>query len=370
MSASTSTCFSDERRRIPRQRAAPASATFPHAMLATATHDHKRGEDVRARLAVLSEQAPTNGRACCRAGSRNAGRCAAKRAARCFRTQATSRCCCRRSSAPGRSISTFGIGTGGGHSPSGWSRWQEKALREAKLATDWAVPNEAYEHAARAAAATRCVAGDAAPALLTRDRRLSPTASAPAGAVNGLAQTLLKLTVPGVPDIYQGTEFWDFSLVDPDNRRPVDFARARPQARRGPPEDLAQTWRDGRIKQALIARTLALRRSTPELFAEGSYEPLEVRGTFADHVIAFARRLGRRSGDHGRAAHRISVARCGTAFASSRMPGGHDACVARTSQALINMFDRQACMPQALVQRRPIARALSHSRCCSHSTAA
>jgi (1->4)-alpha-D-glucan 1-alpha-D-glucosylmutase len=115
---------------------------------------------------------------------------------------------------------------------------------------------------------------------------------AAAGAVNGLAQTLLKLTAPGVPDIYQGTEVWDFSLVDPDNRRPVDFALRAAGLDASPIEDLAKTWRDGRVKQALIHNALTLRRGRPDLFADGSYEPLPVTGKFADRVIAFARRLG------------------------------------------------------------------------------
>jgi len=113
-----------------------------------------------------------------------------------------------------------------------------------------------------------------------------------AGAVNSLTQTLLKLTVPGVPDFYQGTEFWDFSLVDPDNRRPVDFASRVATLDDSPLQSLTQNWRDGRIKQALIARTLALRLACPALFAAGSYEPLAARGTFADRIIAFARRRG------------------------------------------------------------------------------
>jgi len=113
-----------------------------------------------------------------------------------------------------------------------------------------------------------------------------------AGAVNSLAQALLKLTIPGVPDFYQGTEFWDYSLVDPDNRSPVDFASRSASLDEFPLSSLVRSWRDGRIKQAIIARTLALRRACPALFADGSYEPLYVRGAFADRVIAFARRLG------------------------------------------------------------------------------
>ena len=110
--------------------------------------------------------------------------------------------------------------------------------------------------------------------------------------MNGLAQCLLRLTVPGVPDLYQGTEFWDFSLVDPDNRRPVDFAARASALRDGDIRALGGTWRDGRIKQALIARVLALRRRAPELFAEGSYLPVRVQGERAGSVIAFERRHG------------------------------------------------------------------------------
>jgi (1->4)-alpha-D-glucan 1-alpha-D-glucosylmutase len=106
-----------------------------------------------------------------------------------------------------------------------------------------------------------------------------------------LAQTLLKLTVPGVPDIYQGTELWDFSLVDPDNRRPVDFAMRPAGVDAGPVGDLAKSWSSGRIKQALISQTLALRRARQGLFTDGSYQPLVVSGKHAERVIAFARRF-------------------------------------------------------------------------------
>src|ERR1700721_599416 len=110
------------------------------------------------------------------------------------------------------------------------------------------------------------------------------------GALNSLSQITLKSMMPGVPDFYQGTEFWDLSLVDPDNRRPVDFdvrstALANPQG----PKALARTWHDGRIKQAVIARCLAARRANALLFASGEYIPLIARGPVADHVVAYAR---------------------------------------------------------------------------------
>jgi (1->4)-alpha-D-glucan 1-alpha-D-glucosylmutase len=114
---------------------------------------------------------------------------------------------------------------------------------------------------------------------------------APAGAVNGLAQVVLKLTSPGVPDTYQGTELWDLSLVDPDNRRPVDYDLRREHlaADMGLGE-LLDAWRDGRIKQRIVQRVLAVRRDHPEPFTTGTYLPLSVEGPQADRVIAFARR--------------------------------------------------------------------------------
>ncbi|MBV8837014.1 MAG: hypothetical protein JO000_10765 [Alphaproteobacteria bacterium] len=171
-------------------------------------------------------------------------------------------------------------------------QWQEKALREAKLATDWVVPNQRYEAAARALVEA-LIADNEEPALLGEIAAFAARI-APAGAVNGLAQTLLKLTAPGVPDLYQGTELWDFSLVDPDNRRPVDFARRVALLSGGSHEDfgaLAATWHDGRIKQALIARTLAVRARKADLFTSGAYQPLAIAGEHAARVIGFTRRI-------------------------------------------------------------------------------
>lgn len=121
------------------------------------------------------------------------------------------------------------------------------------------------------------------------------------GQLNSLAQTMLKLTVPGVPDIYQGTELWDLSLVDPDNRRPVDYdLRRRYLAdldRRSAKEqdalvrDLIEHHDDGRIKLYLISRLLRYRREHPALFAEGKYLALEASGSHHQHVVAFARTL-------------------------------------------------------------------------------
>jgi (1->4)-alpha-D-glucan 1-alpha-D-glucosylmutase len=167
--------------------------------------------------------------------------------------------------------------------------WQQKALREAKLRTSWAAPNEAYES----------LAANFLTGLLRPNGLFLPIVQsfvdliAPAGAVNGLAQTLLKLTVPGMPDFFQGTEFWDLSLVDPDNRRAVDYdSRRRALATGADPLQRLRPWRDGRVKQALIRSLLGLRRRAPALFARGGYVPVPVVGEMRDHVVAFARHLG------------------------------------------------------------------------------
>jgi (1->4)-alpha-D-glucan 1-alpha-D-glucosylmutase len=169
--------------------------------------------------------------------------------------------------------------------------WQEKAVREAKLVSEWAAPNETYEAAARAFLhntldPSRPILAD----ICAFAARLGP-----AGAVNGLAQTLLKFTAPGVPDIYQGTEFWDQSLVDPDNRRPVDFAARSTALDDGvAPASAMSHWQDGRVKQAIITRALRLRAELAAVFAQGAYQRLEAAGDLAPHVLAFRRSQGGR----------------------------------------------------------------------------
>ncbi|MBU6426285.1 MAG: malto-oligosyltrehalose synthase, partial [Rhodospirillales bacterium] len=161
--------------------------------------------------------------------------------------------------------------------------WQKKSLREAKLHSEWAAPDEAYESACE-----RFVLGclDARREMLYEIIAFANRIAA-AGAINGLAQTLLRLTVPGVPDLYQGTEFWDQSFVDPDNRRPVDFTVREAALREG--NASLVNWRNGAIKQVVIARALASRRQQPDLFARGAYNAVEVDGAMARHILAFRR---------------------------------------------------------------------------------
>jgi malto-oligosyltrehalose synthase len=256
---------------------------FPDAMLATATHDHKRGEDVRARLAVLSER------------SEIWIDCLTRWIERCAPLVTDG------APAAGDVVMLLQMIVGAwpldlgredlagrGAFAQRLAGWQEKSLREAKLRSEWALPDQRYESAARAFL-MRLVEEAALPGLL--DEILAFVRSiAPAGAVNALAQMLIKLTAPGVPDIYQGTERWDFSLVDPDNRRPVDFWQRQAAIGRYDPADAARTWRDGLVKQSIMQRVLTLRRAMPTIFARGSYEPLEVEGPQADRIVAFMRR--------------------------------------------------------------------------------
>ena len=266
-------------------------ARFPDAMLATATHDHKRGEDVRARLAVISEMPDEWGCIVRRWMAMNAAHRAIVDGAP--------------APSPGDEIMLYQTILGAwpltldpaddvrrGRFVARIAGWQEKALREAKLATSWTSPNCQYETAARKFLDR--IMGEESP-FPAEVARLADRI-APAGAVNGLAQVLLKLSVPGVPDFFQGTEFWDQSLVDPDNRRPVDFdQRERTLEAARSPVELATCWRNGWVKQALLERVLAARRQWPTLFARGDYTPLEVEGPRAEHVLAFARQEGRES---------------------------------------------------------------------------
>jgi (1->4)-alpha-D-glucan 1-alpha-D-glucosylmutase len=243
---------------------ADRARTVPHAMLTTATHDHKRGEDVRARLAVLStipdawrvrveawEAMAWNWDHDVDGGDRYmllqtiVGAWPAEGASRDFADRLKA--------------------------------WQQKALREAKLRSSWEAPDEAYE-----------AAGAALIDSYLADPRFVAEVTAfvaeiePAARANTLVQTLLRYTLPGVPDLYQGTELADLSLVDPDNRRPVDYG-AR-QALLGSEAAPA--------KLRLIADLLALRRAEPALFADGDYRPANVDGS--DRILAFTRSAGGR----------------------------------------------------------------------------
>jgi (1->4)-alpha-D-glucan 1-alpha-D-glucosylmutase len=173
-----------------------------------------------------------------------------------------------------------------------------KATREAKVHTSWIHPRLDFE--AAVAAFVDAIFGEDATPFLSDLRDVAATI-AWYGALNSLSQLLLKLTVPGVPDIYQGTELWDLSLVDPDNRRPVDWtlrrrllgelasAVAGESDAAGLVHELVKTKEDGRIKLYVIRQALAFRGRHREIFDAGDYRPVEARGRYAEHLCAFAR---------------------------------------------------------------------------------
>lgn len=259
------------------------SETFPDNLLTTATHDHKRGEDTRTRLAVLSECAGWY----------------AEQVER-WRQLATP---LKGEAEPTISagdelmlyqamLGSWPLDLDGEDALNAYAKrltqWQEKALREAKLQSSWSAANEPYERACREFLNSILLSAEGT--ALRQSLGATANRIATAGALNSLAQTLLRITAPGVPDLYQGTEYWDFSLVDPDNRRPVDYAaRADALKQTSTPDELLRSWQDGRVKQALIHQVLNVRARHSALFSSGQYVPLQVLGSHAEQVVAFAR---------------------------------------------------------------------------------
>jgi (1->4)-alpha-D-glucan 1-alpha-D-glucosylmutase len=256
----------------------------PYALSATATHDTKRGEDTRARLDVLSEAPDAWFAALERWREMNAG----------------SRVEVDGEATPDAAEELFIyqtlLGTWPGTPDAAYAEriraYLVKALREAKVHSSWVSPVKAYEDLVtgfldKILADARFIPDfDAFAAPLVR-----------AGMLNSLAQTLLKIASPGVPDFYQGTELWDLSLVDPDNRRPVDFEpriRALEEIRSGRATraDLFARPEDGRIKLWVASRALDLRRRRPAPFRSGDYEGLAALGPKLRRVCAFSRRSG------------------------------------------------------------------------------
>jgi len=273
-------------------RLARAAECRDHSLLGTATHDTKRGEDARARLYSLSEaplvwaDAVERWRGLHRDGiAALATGAAPEPATEWLLYQALA-----------------GLWPDEGVAPSAetlaalqarFMPYLEKSLREAKTRTSWTEEQADYE-AAVAAYARKLLDPDNRSFHEDFTATLRPFAAA--GRLNSLTQTLVKLTAPGIPDVYQGSEGGDFSLVDPDNRQPVDFATlaARLGAPRGEGAETTETAAEAfaREKQILIAAVLAYRRQRPNLFATGGYLPLAIEGVRARHAVAFARQAG------------------------------------------------------------------------------
>jgi (1->4)-alpha-D-glucan 1-alpha-D-glucosylmutase len=271
---------------------------WPFEMLATSTHDTKLGEDVRARLNALSELPDAWGR----------------EVSKWMRINRSHRPILDGEPAPDRNDEyRFYQVLVGAWPPDAdphvdaprefierLQAYMLKSAREAKTHTSWLTPHDAYENAL-GIFIERALSGAGGarflPVMLPFQRRVAAL-----GMLNGLAQTTLKLGSPGVPDFYQGSELWDLNLVDPDNRRPVDFARreslltevdrmlgADPSAREAALTDWLASWTDGRIKLAITAAGLRLRREHPALFQRGRYVPLVTEMTVQGSVAAFAR---------------------------------------------------------------------------------
>jgi (1->4)-alpha-D-glucan 1-alpha-D-glucosylmutase len=271
------------------------AATWPFEMLATATHDTKMGEDVRARINVLSEIPDEWGR----------------EAARWMRINRAHRSLVDGEPAPDRLDEYRFYQALIGIWPAGLNEatpdlirrladYMIKAAREAKMHTSWLTTNQPYEDAL-ASFVTGALTGAAGERLLAAFLPLQRRVAA-LGMINSLAQVTLKIGSPGVPDFYQGTDLWDLSLVDPDNRRPVDFAlRARwldevdallaqdPSSRADAVSAWLRGWKDGRIKLLITAAGLRLRRALPEVFLGGAYIPIATEITVPGGAVAFAR---------------------------------------------------------------------------------
>ncbi|MBW6503500.1 malto-oligosyltrehalose synthase [bacterium] len=275
-------------------RCGTAADRWPHTMNATTTHDTKRSEDVRARINVLSEIPEEWEKRLQHWSRQNAGK---RRIVNGIATPA-----------PGEEILLYQTLLGvwpleGVDLPGLKSRiesYMVKAIREAKIHTRWIRPNMAHETAVKEFVASLLEDPSPDTNAFLADFLPFQRKVAHYGAINSLAQLLLKIASPGVPDIYQGSELWDFSLVDPDNRRPVDYPRrARllqdlmtmesPGAAPLPPE-LLSTWEDGRIKLFVTYKALSFRRERKELFLDGAYVPLPVTGGVKEHALAFARK--------------------------------------------------------------------------------
>jgi (1->4)-alpha-D-glucan 1-alpha-D-glucosylmutase len=283
----------DEFHRLMRHR----SESWPHSLSATSTHDSKRGEDFRARLHVLSELPQEWGAMVIRwqemtrqfLGEHDGGPVPeVNEEYLIYQTL----------------VGTWPVKPMSSSAADEYQnrilQYFEKALREAKVHTSWMNPSETYETAVKDF--IRALFDDEA---FTNDLASFVAKIADAGFVNSLAQLLLKLTLPGVPDFYRGTELWDFNLVDPDNRRPVDYGARRKRLNEISKaaesnlleftSELATHWPSSDVKMWVTSAGLHLRRQMPHVLTGGEYVPLSATGAAADHVFAFARRHGQQS---------------------------------------------------------------------------
>ncbi len=275
-------------------------ARWPWALSPLSTHDTKRSEDVRARINVLSEL-PEEWEACLKRWDRlNEG----------YKVKSEDQVIPDANEEYLLYQTLIGAWPLEPYTPEEYGAFVQriqsymlKALHEAKVHTSWIDPNAEYDEAIQQFIGR--ILDEATNGAFLDDFRAFARRVSHYGMFNALSQTLLKLTAPGVPDTYQGTELWDYSLVDPDNRRPVDYARRRrllqdlQSAVAGAGGDLRELARglvaakeDGRVKLFVTWRSLQCRRERPGLFSAGEYIPLAAVGAQAVHLFAFARRAG------------------------------------------------------------------------------
>ncbi|HUQ27943.1 MAG TPA: malto-oligosyltrehalose synthase [Usitatibacter sp.] len=267
---------------------------WPHTMLATSTHDNKRSEDVRARIDVLTEMS---------AGWR-------LQLTKWSRLNESRKTLVEETLAPSRNdeyllyqtlLGSFPVGETRGKDLAAYRdrvlAYMQKAQREAKRHSSWATVNEPYE--AATSSFVTAILDDSQPNAFLDDFRVAARAVTWIGFINSLSMATVKLTSPGVPDIYQGNELWDFSLVDPDNRRPVDYAARRRMLdgleRLGDKPDAALAaifgkLEDGRAKLYVTQRLLKLRAEREALFLHGGYTPVRTTGARSRNLVSFARR--------------------------------------------------------------------------------
>ena len=263
---------------------------WPSTMIATATHDTKRGEDARARLSAIS-QLPEDWAEAFRLW-RKLVKPHLELIDGAEAPDANDQLILLQSLLGAWPFELLG-GKGEARVLTSLHTRMEaflvKALREAKRKTSWVNPDEAYE-----AAATGLLRKVLEPdSRFLRDFAPFARRLASLGMHASLSRTVLKCTLPGFPDVYQGTELWDLSLVDPDNRRPVDYdIRARALNRREDVNDLLASWPDGRIKQHVLASILRDRARSPALYAEGDYHALQAEGVKSRHILGFRRSRG------------------------------------------------------------------------------
>jgi len=263
---------------------------WPNSMNATTTHDTKRSEDVRARISVLSE-IPGKWKDRLERWSKLNSK---------HKTQVDGQ------QVPDRNEEVFlyqtllGVWPSNGNTDASLverlQAYAVKATREAMVYTRWTLPNTAHENALKKFVASVLKPGSGNAFL--RDFAAFQSSIGHRGMVNGLAQTLLKIISPGIPDFYQGSELWDLRLVDPDNRQPVDFATRvsmlaalkQSETSASLASELAGHWEDGRIKLYAIWKALNFRRAQPELFSKGDFVELKTNGPYAEHILAILRR--------------------------------------------------------------------------------